>query len=104
MIQDRKTGSGAERKMGMTRKTNFDRYLEQHLSDPEFAERIGKAGEACDKVMRRPEALKITRCAKGAERGSGIWNPTSRIGRMGGELRIFRNPQAYVGEYSGGRT
>jgi arsenate reductase-like glutaredoxin family protein len=37
----------------MTWKTNFDRYLEQHLSDSEFAERFRKAGESWDKVMRQ---------------------------------------------------
>ena len=30
------------------KKTNFDRYLEEHLKDPDFAERFRKAGEAWD--------------------------------------------------------
>ncbi|MCC6572929.1 MAG: helix-turn-helix transcriptional regulator [Planctomycetes bacterium] len=29
-------------------KTNFDRYLEEHLEDPEFAARFDAAGEAWD--------------------------------------------------------
>ena len=32
----------------MKRKTNFDKYLEKQLKDPEFAERFQKAGEAWD--------------------------------------------------------
>ena len=32
----------------MKRKTNFDRYLETQLKDPDFAERFRKAGEAWD--------------------------------------------------------
>ena len=74
MIQDQKTGSGGERKRGMTWKTNFDRYLEQHLSDSEFAERFRKAAESWDKVMRRSDAAKPrTRSyAKGPDRKSRI--------------------------------
>ncbi|MBU2499191.1 MAG: helix-turn-helix transcriptional regulator [Proteobacteria bacterium] len=36
----------------MKRKTNFDRYLEVHLKDPEFAERFRKAGEAWDVAIQ----------------------------------------------------
>jgi hypothetical protein len=57
VIQDQETGSGGERKRGMTGKTNFDRYLEEHLRDPDFAERFRRAGEAWDKAMRRSDAL-----------------------------------------------
>jgi len=32
----------------MKRKTNFDRYLDDQLKDPKFAERFQKAGEAWD--------------------------------------------------------
>jgi len=39
-------------KIGMKRKTNFDRYLEAQLEDPEFAERFQKAGEAWDVAIQ----------------------------------------------------
>ena len=32
----------------MKNKTNFDRYLEKQLKDPEFVQRFQKAGEAWD--------------------------------------------------------
>jgi len=32
--------------------TNFDRYLEQQLKDPDFAERFKKAGEAWDVALK----------------------------------------------------
>ncbi len=35
----------------MKRKTNFDRYLEEQLKDPGFAERFKKAGEAWDVAL-----------------------------------------------------
>ena len=70
MIQDPKTGSGGERKRGMTWKTNFDRYLEQHLSDSEFAERFREAGEAWDKVTRQTDAPKPRRCARDPDQES----------------------------------
>ncbi len=33
-------------------KTNFDRYLEQQLNDPEFAERFERASEAWDVALQ----------------------------------------------------
>ncbi len=36
----------------MKNKTNFDRYLEEQLKDPEFAERFQKAGEAWDVALQ----------------------------------------------------
>jgi hypothetical protein len=36
----------------MKRKTNFDLYLEEHLKDPEFAERFRKAEEVWDTVIK----------------------------------------------------
>jgi hypothetical protein len=42
----------------MGRKTNFDRYLEEHLKDQGFAERFKKAGEAWDIVMQQSNAPK----------------------------------------------
>ncbi len=39
----------------MKKKSNFDRYLEQQLQDPDFAERFKSAGEAWD------VSLQITR-------------------------------------------
>ena len=35
----------------MKRKTNFDRYLDEQLNDPGFAERFKKAGEAWDVAL-----------------------------------------------------
>lgn len=34
------------------KKTNFDRYLEEQLKDPVFAERFEKAGEAWDVALQ----------------------------------------------------
>jgi transcriptional regulator with XRE-family HTH domain len=36
----------------MKKKTNFDQYLEQHLKDPDFAERFKRAGEAWDVALQ----------------------------------------------------
>jgi hypothetical protein len=72
VIQDHKTGADGERKRGMTWKTNFDRYLEERLSDSEFAERFRKAGESWDKVMRQSNARETRRSAKGPDRKSRI--------------------------------
>jgi transcriptional regulator with XRE-family HTH domain len=36
----------------MKRKTNFDRYLEEQLKDPDFAKRYQKAGEAWDVALQ----------------------------------------------------
>jgi transcriptional regulator with XRE-family HTH domain len=36
----------------MKRKTNFDRYLEKQLKDPDFARRYQKAGEAWDVALQ----------------------------------------------------
>ena len=36
----------------MTRPTNFDRYLQDQLRDPEFAARFEKAGEAWDLAIK----------------------------------------------------
>ena len=36
----------------MTRETNFNRYLQEQLRDPEFAERFKRAGEAWDVAMQ----------------------------------------------------
>ena len=33
-------------------KTNFDRYLEEHLQDPAFAARFEQAGEAWDVALQ----------------------------------------------------
>lgn len=40
------------RDLAMTRKTNFDRYLERELQDPAFKERFERAGEAWDVAMK----------------------------------------------------
>jgi transcriptional regulator with XRE-family HTH domain len=34
------------------KKTNFDRYLEEQLKDPDFAERFERAGEAWDVALQ----------------------------------------------------
>jgi len=36
----------------MKRKTNFDRYLEEQLKDPDFATSFKKAGEAWDVALK----------------------------------------------------
>ncbi|HUT43679.1 MAG TPA: helix-turn-helix transcriptional regulator [Desulfobacterales bacterium] len=36
----------------MKRKTNFDRYLEEQLKDPDFVRRYQKAGEAWDVALQ----------------------------------------------------
>jgi ribosome-binding protein aMBF1 (putative translation factor) len=36
----------------MKRRTNFDRYLEEQLKDPDFAARFKKAGEAWDVALQ----------------------------------------------------
>ena len=36
----------------MKRKTNFDRYLEKQLKDPDFARRYQKAGDAWDVALQ----------------------------------------------------
>jgi len=36
----------------MKRKTNFDRYLEKQLKDPDFVRRYQKAGEAWDVALQ----------------------------------------------------
>jgi len=36
----------------MAPRTNFDRYLEQQLKDPDFAERFKKTGEAWDVALK----------------------------------------------------
>lgn len=36
----------------MTKPTNFDRYLEDQLKDPAFAERLKEAGEAWDVALQ----------------------------------------------------
>jgi len=48
----------------MKRKTNFDRYLEEHLKDPDFAEHFKRAEEAWDEVIRQCEARKAKGSAK----------------------------------------
>lgn len=38
--------------INMKRRTNFDRYLQDQLKDPDFAARFKKAGEAWDLAIR----------------------------------------------------
>jgi len=48
----------------MRKQTNFDLYLEKHLKDPDFAERIKKAGEAWEVALQLAslrEQLGLTR-------------------------------------------
>jgi hypothetical protein len=72
VVQNEKTRSSRWRKIRVKRKTNFDRYLEQHLSESEFAGRFRKAGESWDKVMRQSNARETRRRAKGPDRKSRI--------------------------------
>jgi DNA-binding XRE family transcriptional regulator len=51
-IQLRKKARLTREEYEMKKKTNFDRYLEEHLKDPEFAERFRKAGEAWDIALQ----------------------------------------------------
>jgi DNA-binding XRE family transcriptional regulator len=44
--------AGLARKKNMSSRTNFDRYLEEQLRDPEFAKRFKRAGEAWDVVLQ----------------------------------------------------
>ena len=65
----------------MKRETNFDRYLAEHLKDPDFAERFRKAGETWDEVIQESNA----RDAKNVQRagvkspGSSVQDPLSSI-------------------------
>ena len=56
----------------MKKKTNFDRYLEEHLKDPDFAERFRKAGEAWDEVIQESNARDAKKCAKSQGQESRI--------------------------------
>jgi DNA-binding XRE family transcriptional regulator len=54
---------------GMKERKNFDRYLEEQMKDPDFAERFRKAGEAWDvalqiAALRRDSGLSQAELAK----------------------------------------
>ena len=57
---------------GMKHKTNFDRYLEEHLKDPDFAERFRKAADAWDEVIQESNARDTKKCAKSQGQESRI--------------------------------
>ncbi|HUV51045.1 MAG TPA: hypothetical protein VMW78_08515 [Anaerolineae bacterium] len=51
-------------KSGMKQKTNFDRYLEKQLKDPDFAGRYQKAGDAWDVALQLAALRKNATCGK----------------------------------------
>jgi len=55
----------------MTKPTNFDRYLEDQLKDPAFAERLKEAGEAWDVALQIAALRKKRVCLKRARQASG---------------------------------
>ena len=65
----------------MKRKTNFDRYLEAQLEDPEFAERFQKAGEAWD-VAIQIAALRKEAGMSQAELAKKVGTTQQQISRM----------------------
>lgn len=48
----------------MKRRTNFDRYLENQLKDPDFAARFQKAGEAWDVAVQLAALRKESRLSQ----------------------------------------
>jgi transcriptional regulator with XRE-family HTH domain len=65
----------------MKRKTNFDRYLEEQLKDPVFAERFRKAGEAWD-VALQIAALRNEAGMSQAELAKEVGTTQQQISRL----------------------
>ena len=63
------------------RKTNFDRYLEEHLKDPDFAERFNRAGEAWD-VALQLAALRKDSGLSQAELAKRVGTSQQQISRL----------------------
>lgn len=78
----------AVEKAGMRQKTNFDRYLEDQLKDPEFAVRFQKAGEAWD------VALQVAALRK--EAGISQQELAKRVGTTQQQISRLESP-AYEG-------
>jgi len=86
----------------MKKKTKFDRYLEEQLKDPDFAERFRKAGEAWDvalqiAALREDSGLSQTELAK---RVGTFQQQISRLespGYEGHSLRMLRRVAEVLG-------
>ena len=65
----------------MKNKTNFDRYLEEQLKDPEFAQRFQKAGEAWD-VALQIAALRNEAGMSQAELAKKVGTTQQQISRL----------------------
>ena len=65
----------------MKRKTNFDRYLEEQIKDPKFAERYEEAGEAWD-VALQIAALRNEAGMSQAELAKKVGTTQQQISRL----------------------
>lgn len=65
----------------MKRKTNFDKYLEEQLKDPKFAERFQEAGEAWD-VAVQIAALRNDAGMSQAELAKKVGTTQQQISRL----------------------
>ncbi len=65
----------------MKRKTNFDKYLEEQLKDPKFAERFQEAGEAWD-VALQIAALRNEAGMSQAELAKKVGTTQQQISRL----------------------
>ena len=66
----------------MKRKTNFEKYLEEQLKDPKFAERFQEAGEAWD-VAIQIAALRNEAGMSQAELAKRVGTTQQQISRLG---------------------
>jgi transcriptional regulator with XRE-family HTH domain len=65
----------------MKRKTNFDKYLEEQLKDPKFAERFQEAGEAWD-IALQIAALRNEAGMSQAELAKKVGTTQQQISRL----------------------
>jgi transcriptional regulator with XRE-family HTH domain len=86
----------------MKKKTNFDRYLEEQLEDPDFAERFREAGEAWD-VALQIAALREDSGLSQAELAKRVGTSQQQISRLespsyeGHSLRMLRRVADVLG-------
>jgi transcriptional regulator with XRE-family HTH domain len=86
----------------MKKKSNFDRYLEEQLKDPDFAERFRKAGEAWD-VALQIAALREDSGLSQAELAKRVGTSQQQISRLespnyeGHSLRMLRRVAEVLG-------
>jgi transcriptional regulator with XRE-family HTH domain len=86
----------------LKKKTNFDRYLEEQLKDPDFAERFRKAGEAWD-VALQIAALREDSGLSQAELAKRVGTSQQQIARLespsyeGHSLRTLRRVAEVLG-------